>query len=104
MKGNIIYIAIIVLVFLFPEISEASRMAEKICDIRSLFCINSVMGSVLVAFSLVFVGILSFNGRMHWTLVFLIVVGIMIFINAHDVTEDISTDEDFEVDDGCKCT
>lgn len=78
-----------------------SELAAKLCEIRQIFCGNSA-GGVLVTLAIIFLGILTLNGKMHWTIVILITAGIIIFLNAEDMPQNM-TDQAVEIDEGCIC-
>lgn len=93
--------AIILSVFAVDAFAQDSELATKLCEIRQLFC-GDAWGGALVTAAVLFLGVLVLNGKVHWTLVVLIVAGMMIFINAEYMPGNLTT-QTVELDDECYC-
>jgi type IV secretory pathway VirB2 component (pilin) len=74
---------------------------EKLCDIRLVFCNSTAIA--LISFGVLFLGFMIFMGKLHWTMVIMTVAGMVIFVQAHNVTKKISNDPKFKVNQKCEC-
>lgn len=82
--------------------SVEGELSKKICDIRRLFC-PSKGGFVLVAFAVFFAGMLVIGGKMHWTVLLLVAVGIGIFSRAEKVPK-LMTVNEVQLHGSCDCS
>lgn len=80
---------------------DKPKIEEKLCDIRLVFCNTTAVA--LAAFAIVFVGFLILAGKLHWTFIIIVVAGIFVFTQAHEVTETMSSDPNFSVHQKCEC-
>lgn len=81
--------------------SDRPKIEEKLCDIRLVFCNTTAVA--LGAFAIVFIGFLILAGKLHWTFVIIVLAGMFIFTQAHEVTESMSSDPNFSVHQKCEC-
>lgn len=83
-----------------PQI-DGPTLESKLCEIRLVFCNKTAVA--MISFALVFMALLIFMGKVHWTMVIIIVAGMLVFVQAHNVSESLSNDPDFQVEAACRC-
>ncbi len=99
----IILIAFLMLNFFMPVFSyadpaEGSKLAGKICDIRQLFC--GGLGIGIATFAIFSLGILAMRGGIHWSLVLIVIIGLILFVSADIFVSDLTGGN---VDANCEC-
>ncbi len=77
---------------------HSSELAQKICDIRNMFCGGG--GITVIVISIVTIGLMVFNGRMHWTVLVMILAGFAIFVGADVFVSNLSGDDSITE---CEC-
>ncbi|HCR86043.1 MAG TPA: hypothetical protein DIV86_05130 [Alphaproteobacteria bacterium] len=105
MNLRFLYLFTSSLLLAYPSLSFATgsnvTLEDKLCEIRLLFCNSTAV--VIISISIIFIGFLIFMGKLHWTTVIIFVAGMIVFVQAHNVSKNISANPSFQVNAACRC-
>lgn len=76
-------------------------LEDKLCEIRLVFCNTGAIA--IISFAIIFIGFLIFMGKLHWTTVIIFVAGMVVFVQAHNVSKSLSGNPNFQVKAACAC-